>query len=329
MRMSEKERPQPAPHGHPRDRHRVVVIGSGFGGLFATQALKRADCDVTLISRTTTHLFQPLLYQVATGILSMGEIAPATREVLRRQQNATVLLGEVTDIDLERAHRDVAGRARAAGHPLRQPDRGRRRGTVLLRQRPVRRVRAGHEVHRRRAGAARAHLRLLRAGRAGHRPGGGPALPDVRGHRGRPDGRRDGRPDLRAVQPGAQAGLPPDRHHVGADRAAGRRARGPGPVRPEAVGRGRADPDGRGRRGAAQRQGRGPRRRRASPTRPPTGSGPSSPPPARSGPPGSPPPRSAPCWPSAAGRRSTGPGGSWSSRTSRCPGIPRSSSSAT
>ncbi|HEX6888961.1 MAG TPA: NAD(P)/FAD-dependent oxidoreductase [Candidatus Nanopelagicales bacterium] len=84
------------------DRHRVVVIGSGFGGLFATQALKRADCDVTLISRTTMHLFQPLLYQVATGVLSSGEIAPATREILRRQRNASVLLGEVTDIDLER-----------------------------------------------------------------------------------------------------------------------------------------------------------------------------------------------------------------------------------
>jgi NADH dehydrogenase len=82
-------------------RHRVVVIGSGFGGLFATQALRRADCQVTLVSRITNHLFQPLLYQVATGILSSGEIAPATREILRRQDNATVILGEVTDIDLE------------------------------------------------------------------------------------------------------------------------------------------------------------------------------------------------------------------------------------
>ena len=51
-------------------RHQVVVIGSGFGGLFTTQALKRADVDVTLIAKTTHHLFQPLLYQVATGILS-------------------------------------------------------------------------------------------------------------------------------------------------------------------------------------------------------------------------------------------------------------------
>jgi NADH dehydrogenase len=77
-----------------------VVIGSGFGGLFGTKALKHADVDVTMVAKTTHHLFQPLLYQVATGILSQGEIAPPTREVLHKQQNATVLLGEVTDIDL-------------------------------------------------------------------------------------------------------------------------------------------------------------------------------------------------------------------------------------
>src|SRR3954467_8527367 len=81
-------------------RHQVVVIGSGFGGLFGTKALKRADVDVTVIARTSHHLFQPLLYQVATGILSEGEIAPSTREVLARQKNARVLLGEVTGIDL-------------------------------------------------------------------------------------------------------------------------------------------------------------------------------------------------------------------------------------
>jgi NADH dehydrogenase len=84
----------------PATRHRVVVIGSGFGGLFSTQKLKAADVDVTLVARTTHHLFQPLLYQVATGILSEGEIAPATREVLHRQRNAKVLLGDVTQIDL-------------------------------------------------------------------------------------------------------------------------------------------------------------------------------------------------------------------------------------
>lgn len=83
-----------------QDRHRVVVIGSGFGGLFTAKALKRADVEVTMVAKTTHHLFQPLLYQVATGILSQGEIAPPTRDVLHRQENTTVLLGEVTDIDL-------------------------------------------------------------------------------------------------------------------------------------------------------------------------------------------------------------------------------------
>jgi NADH:ubiquinone reductase (H+-translocating) len=81
-------------------RHRVVIIGSGFGGLFAATHLKRADVDVTLIAKTTHHLFQPLLYQVATGILSVGEIAPATRIILRKQKNAEVLLGDVNAIDL-------------------------------------------------------------------------------------------------------------------------------------------------------------------------------------------------------------------------------------
>ncbi|HYZ69287.1 MAG TPA: NAD(P)/FAD-dependent oxidoreductase [Mycobacterium sp.] len=81
-------------------RHRVVIIGSGFGGLFAAKHLKRADVDVTLIAKTTHHLFQPLLYQVATGILSVGEIAPATRIILRKQKNTQVLLGEVVAIDL-------------------------------------------------------------------------------------------------------------------------------------------------------------------------------------------------------------------------------------
>jgi NADH dehydrogenase len=81
-------------------RHRVVIIGSGFGGLFAAKALRRAEVDVTVIDRTSHHLFQPLLYQVATGILSEGEIAPPTRDILRRQQNARVLLGNVETIDL-------------------------------------------------------------------------------------------------------------------------------------------------------------------------------------------------------------------------------------
>jgi len=81
--------------------HRVVVIGSGFGGLFAAKRLKKAPVELTIIDRTGYHLFQPLLYQVATGILSQGVIAPPTREVLMRQKNAQVLLGEVSTIDVE------------------------------------------------------------------------------------------------------------------------------------------------------------------------------------------------------------------------------------
>jgi NADH:ubiquinone reductase (H+-translocating) len=92
--------PQTVPTQPATNRHRVVIVGSGFGGLFAARSLKRADVDITLIARTTSHLFQPLLYQVATGILSEGEIAPATREILRNQRNVTTILGDVTDIDL-------------------------------------------------------------------------------------------------------------------------------------------------------------------------------------------------------------------------------------
>ncbi|MGY2128595.1 NAD(P)/FAD-dependent oxidoreductase [Blastococcus sp. SYSU DS0617] len=90
----------PAGRENGSGRPRVVIIGSGFGGLFAAKALKRAPVDVTLISKTANHLFQPLLYQVATGILSEGEIAPATREILKHQDNTRVVLGEVTDLDL-------------------------------------------------------------------------------------------------------------------------------------------------------------------------------------------------------------------------------------
>jgi NADH dehydrogenase len=82
-------------------RHHVVIVGGGFGGLFAAKALRRVEVEVTLIDRTTHHLFQPLLYQVATGILSEGSVAPPLRDVLRHQQNAQVMLGEVVDVDLD------------------------------------------------------------------------------------------------------------------------------------------------------------------------------------------------------------------------------------
>jgi NADH dehydrogenase len=83
-----------------KPRHRVVVVGGGFGGLFATKALGWSPVDITLVDREPHHLFQPMLYQLATGIISEGEIAPPLRHVLRNQENAAVLLAEVTGFDL-------------------------------------------------------------------------------------------------------------------------------------------------------------------------------------------------------------------------------------
>ena len=80
--------------------HRVVIVGGGFGGLSAARALKRAKAEVTLVDRRNFHLFQPLLYQVATGSLSPGEIATPLRSVLKRQRNARVVMGEVVGFDL-------------------------------------------------------------------------------------------------------------------------------------------------------------------------------------------------------------------------------------
>ena len=82
-------------------RHRVVIVGSGFGGLAAAKALRRSAVDVTVIDRTNHHLFQPLLYQMATGIVAAGDIAPPIRDILRRHANTRVLLGDVVDVDLD------------------------------------------------------------------------------------------------------------------------------------------------------------------------------------------------------------------------------------
>jgi len=80
--------------------HRVVIVGGGFAGLYAAQALGREPVEVTLIDRRNFHLFQPLLYQVATGGLSPGEISSPLRFVLHKQKNTQTLLGEVVDIDV-------------------------------------------------------------------------------------------------------------------------------------------------------------------------------------------------------------------------------------
>jgi len=96
-------------------RHRVVIVGGGFGGLFAAKFLRRAPVDVTLIDRTNHHLFQPLLYQLATAILSEGDVAPPLRQTLRRHKNVEVQLANVTGFDLERK---VVTAQRPLGHPI-------------------------------------------------------------------------------------------------------------------------------------------------------------------------------------------------------------------
>ena len=80
----------------------MLIVGGGFGGLYAAKALRRQPVDITLIDRRNHHLFQPLLYQVATAALSPGDIASPIRAVLRRQRNVVVLLGSVERFDTSR-----------------------------------------------------------------------------------------------------------------------------------------------------------------------------------------------------------------------------------
>ena len=91
-----------APSTHSAARHRIVIVGGGFGGLLAARFLARKKVDVTVVDRRNHHLFQPLLYQVATGMLPAGEISPAIRHVLRKHKNVLVELAEVTGFDLDR-----------------------------------------------------------------------------------------------------------------------------------------------------------------------------------------------------------------------------------
>jgi NADH:ubiquinone reductase (H+-translocating) len=88
---------------------RIVIVGSGFGGMAAAKALKRAEAEITLVDRTNHHLFQPLLYQVATAALSPADIASASRAMLRHQSNISVLMAEVVHVDVETRIVHLAG----------------------------------------------------------------------------------------------------------------------------------------------------------------------------------------------------------------------------
>src|SRR5271167_3039299 len=81
---------------------RIIIVGGGFGGLAAAKALRNTPAEIILIDRSNHHVFQPLLYQVATAVLTPSQIATPIRSILRKQKNATVILGEVTGVDKEK-----------------------------------------------------------------------------------------------------------------------------------------------------------------------------------------------------------------------------------
>jgi NAD(P)H-nitrite reductase large subunit len=95
---SRSERPEDAVRER---RPRVVIVGGGFGGLYAARGLARAPVDITIVDKNNYHLFRPMLYQVATGLLSSDEIAAPIRSILRKQDNVTVLMEEVVGVDTE------------------------------------------------------------------------------------------------------------------------------------------------------------------------------------------------------------------------------------
>ena len=114
----EETRPReklPRPEAAPAKRKRVVIIGGGFAGIAAARALKRCDAEVVLIDRRNHHIFQPLLYQVATAVLAPAEIAAPIRQIEEKQTNLTVMLAEVTAVDL--SSRSVSVSYSASGSP--------------------------------------------------------------------------------------------------------------------------------------------------------------------------------------------------------------------
>ena len=173
---------------------RVVIVGAGFGGLEAAKALAGAPLGVTVIDRRNYHLFQPLLYQVATAALSPADIAAPIRGILRRAENCSVVHGEGDRIDL--ATQTVM--TDRGAHLLRSSDPRDRRPPRLFRTRRVGGGRAGPEEDRGRDRTSPPHPDRVRAGRDGRRRRGADALADLRHRRRRRHRRRDGRRHRRA-----------------------------------------------------------------------------------------------------------------------------------
>ncbi len=242
---------------------RVVIVGGGFGGLTAAKALKHAPVHVTLVDRTNHHLFQPLLYQIASAGLSPADIASPIRSILAKQSNLDVQLATVTRVDLAEEARDP----RRRGARVRLPDPRRRRAHELLRAPRVGALRARAEVARRRDRGPAPDAPRLRARRADDRRERAAAAPDVRLDRRRRDGRR-ARGGVRGAAPvRAPKRLPRDPPARSArDPARSGAANLAGVLRVALGERGEAASPARGR-GARRDAGDGDRRARSEPRR--------------------------------------------------------------
>ena len=226
-------------------RTRIVVVGGGFAGLTLVRALRGAPVDVTLVDRRNFHLFQPLLYQVATGGLSPANIATPLRALVKRQPNVRVVLAGATGVDVGRPPAAARRRGGAVRHP--RPRDG--RPALLLRPSGVGGARPGPEDPGGRDGHSRPHPLGLRGGRAGGGRGAAARAPHVRGRGGGAHGGGAGGSPRRDRPAHAPGRVPADRPLRGADPPRGGDRPRPGRLRPRPLRPGRSRPGPARRRG--------------------------------------------------------------------------------